>query len=153
MITSQKTQNLDFSEDINDLICQIDVKISEMSKKELDSKRFGFSYNVDKDRYFILFNYRKILLDKANNNCCLKNYLIDDIISIIKQYLTSNKIVKIKSSNSLNKSNFSSSKNLTENGINMTIIYQNYGDNIVHNSTFNRFVTETVEDTWDQTDW
>jgi len=152
MIPSQKTQTLDFAEDINNLLCQIDVKISEISKQELDSKRYGFCYKTDTVRYFILANYRKILLEKANNNCCLKSYLIDDIINVVKQYLTSNKIIKLQTSESLAKSKSSDTKDIVENGINMTIIYQNYGDNIVHNSSYNRFINET-QDTWDSQNW
>lgn len=156
MIASQKTQTLDFNKDINDLLCQIDVKISEVSKKELDSKRYGSCYKANKISYFILSNYRKILLNKANNNCCLKEYLIDDIINIIKQYLSSDRVVKLEVSKQLNKSKSSNNSDIIENGINMTVIYKNYGDNIVHNSSYNRFITETTEiteDIWNQTDW
>lgn len=152
MIVSNKTQNLNFSEDINKLLCQIDVKISDISKQKLDSERFGFSCTPETTTLFILTNYRKILEDKAKNKCCLKNYLIDDIINIIKQYISSGKVFRLKQ-NTENTPSSSKSENIVENGINMTIIYQNYGDNIVHNSTFNRYVTESVGDAWDQTDW
>lgn len=152
MITNQKTQPLCFSEDINDLLCQIDVKIAEMSKQKLDSKRFGFCYDLDENRFFILVNYRKLLKDKADNKCCLKNYLIDDIINIVKQYLSSGKVLKLQQ-NSTIPSKSSNTADTIENGINMTIIYKNYGNHIVNNSTFNRYVTEVSGDNWSQTDW
>lgn len=152
MIVSNKTQTLCFSEDIDKLLCQIDVKISEISKQKLDSERYGFSCKSEEGVFFILTNYRKILEDKAKNKCCLKNYLVDDIINIIKQYLSSGKLFKLKQ-NTENKLGSSKSEDIVENGINMTIIYQNYGNTTIHNSTFNRYVTETVQDTWDQTDW
>lgn len=150
MITNQKTQTLCFSEDINDLLCQVDDKIAEMSKQKLDSQRFGFCYDLDKDRFFILVNYRKLLKEKADNRYCLRKYLVDDIINVIKQYLTSGKVLKLKET--LLTSESSEIKNI-ESGINMTVIYNNYGNHIVHNSTYNRYITEFSEDSWDQTDW
>jgi hypothetical protein len=90
MIISHKTQSLDFSEDINKLICQIDVKLASESQGKLDGDRFGAKVCVNYEDFDILSKYRKILLDKAQNHCCLKGYLVDDIISRIKQLLNRN---------------------------------------------------------------
>lgn len=87
---SFKTQSLDFSEDINNLICQIDVKLASVSKGKLDGDRFGAKVCINHEDFEILAMYRKILLNKAQNDCCLKGYLIDDIISRIKQLLNRN---------------------------------------------------------------
>lgn len=95
MILSYKTQNIDFSEDINDLLCIIDLKLSKLSEQKLNSERYGEDCKIDYNKFFILSTYRKILDNKGKNSCCLKNFLIDDIIDAIKQYLSSGKVYKI----------------------------------------------------------
>lgn len=149
MITNQKTQNLNYSEDINNLLCELDVKISKISEEKLNSQRFGYTCKIDENVFFILSFYRDILKQKAQNSCCLKNYLIDDIINIIKQYLTSGKVLKFKPSTSLEETTSVEQKPK----VNMYTIYNYYGDNITYYHSSNRYITEGAEDYWDQTDW
>lgn len=96
MILSYKTQDVSFTDDVNELLCQIDVKMADMAKIKLDSARYGACDKVDEGVFFILANYRDILYMKAKNSCCLKGFLIDDIISVIKQYLASGKVQKFQ---------------------------------------------------------
>lgn len=153
MIISHKTQNLELCKDISDLLCQIDVKLAKVSELRYISDRFGTKVCIDYDVFHILDKYRQILLDKANNSECLKKYLIDDIISNIKQYLSSGKIHRLSPTTSSKISQSGHSSDVIENGINMTVIYKNYGDHNVHNSVFNKFVTGSNGDCWNQTDW
>lgn len=97
MVTFQKTQTLNFSEDINNLLWDIDSKISKIAKEKLDSQKFGFSPKSNKDEVFILTSYRRILNTRHSNSSCLTGINIDDIVNVIKQYLTSGKVSKIKS--------------------------------------------------------
>ena len=90
MIISNKTQTLDFSEDINDLLCQIDVKLASEAKGKLDAGKYGAKICVDEDAFFTLSKFREILHQKAKNSKCLCNYLIDDIISSIKSLINKN---------------------------------------------------------------
>jgi hypothetical protein len=90
MIISHKTQSLDFSEDINKLICQIDVKLANEGQGKFIGERFGAKICINYEDFHLLSHYRKILLDKAQNDCCLSNILIDDIISRIKTLLNRN---------------------------------------------------------------
>ena len=90
MIISHKLQTLDFAVDMQELLCDIDVKLSKIARKKLDSQRFGFKYFPSLSDYHLLAKYRDIVYDKANNDCCLKNYLVDDIISRVKQLLNRN---------------------------------------------------------------
>lgn len=151
---SFKTQNIDFSFDINELLCEIEVRLSSMAKDKMNSERFGTRCKIDVDRFFILSTYRKILQDKANKTCCLRQYSLDDIINHIKQYLTLGRVTKIKGTKSL-----SAGGTLSvipgQDQVVVNIIHK-YGDSNVYNSTSNRFVTEIsqpVQDSWDQTDW
>jgi hypothetical protein len=151
MIISYKTQTLSFAEDVKELLCKIDTKLAKISENKLNASRYGAKIIVDLDVFYILNKYRKILYDKVNNSQCLKEYLVDDIISNIKQYLTSGKIQKFKKITPLDKPS-----SLPTPGdpaiINVAVNY-NYGDYITYSSTSNRFVTEVVNDSWDQTDW
>lgn len=90
MITTYKAQVLSFSEDINNLLCQIDVKLTQIARKKLNSERFGAKVHINNEDYDLLYRYREILYKKASNNYCLRNFLIDDIISRIKQLLNRN---------------------------------------------------------------
>ena len=90
MIISYKTQSLNYSQDINNLLCQIDVWLARKSKDKLDSNRFGARICINYQDYKLISKYRKILMDKAGEHCCLKGFLIDDIISRIKQLLNKN---------------------------------------------------------------
>lgn len=90
MFLSNKTQDLNFSQDINDLLCQIDTWIAAESKRKLDSERFGAKICINMDDYELLNKYRFILHNKGKNSCCLRGYLIDDIISRIKQLINRN---------------------------------------------------------------
>lgn len=96
MTLSNQTQTLSFSEDINKLLSEINDKIAGIARQKWDAARFGAKDLTDKQTYFILVRYRDLLLMKANNSCCLSDYLIDDIISNIKQYLSSGKVQKFK---------------------------------------------------------
>lgn len=90
MIISYKLQTLNFSDDINSLLCKIDTKLASISEKKLIATRFGAKTCINYEDYKLLTRYRKILSDKANNHCCLRDFLIDDIISRIKQLLNRN---------------------------------------------------------------
>lgn len=89
-MTSPKLQTLNFGEDINNLLCQIDGRLASEAKGKLDSLRYGAKICVDYEKFHSLSIYKKILIKKASNSCCLSAYLIDDIISRIKQLLNKN---------------------------------------------------------------
>lgn len=90
MITSYKTQNINLCEDVNKLLCQIDVKLGSEAQGKLDGDKYGAKVCVNMQDFKILSRYRQILYQKASNDCCLRGYLIDDIISRIKQLLNRN---------------------------------------------------------------
>lgn len=90
MIVSSKTQDIDFSQDVNDLLCEIDTWLASKAKRKYDSDRYGERIHINYEDYKLLSKYRDILSDKAYNDCCLEGYLIDDIISRIKQLLNRN---------------------------------------------------------------
>jgi hypothetical protein len=91
MIITSKTQTISFSDDVNELLCQIDVKMTKMARIKLNADRFGAKEHINTEDYNLLYKYREILEEKALNlNCCLKDFLIDDIISRIKQLLNRN---------------------------------------------------------------
>lgn len=146
---SYKTQTLSFSEDINKLLCEIDTKLAKVAKEKLDSERYGFTFKKSVNNFFILSNYKKLLLEKAFNNKCLCKYSIDDFINIIKQYLTSGKVLRFKPYSSLEETTNVEQKSKVD----MYIINNNYGNNITYNHVSNKYVTEASEDYWDQTDW
>lgn len=150
MIITYKAQTLNFSEDINELMCQLDKKISLIAEDKLNASRYG-AKTCEHPEYAILVIYKNVLKIKANNFECLRDYLIDDIINNIKQYLTSGKIQKFKTSSNTPVSEID--KEIKVHGVNISVIHKNYGDYIVNNSISNRYVTEKVEDVWDQTDW
>ena len=90
MIISHKLQTINFSDDMNNLLCEVDKKLSRMGKQKLDSLKFGAKIHVNREDHKLLVRYRDIVLDKANNDCCLKEFLVDDIISRVKQLLNRN---------------------------------------------------------------
>jgi hypothetical protein len=91
MITiSHKTQNLNFSEDVVRLLCQIDKYLAKESENKLNASRFGARICFNAKDFQLLSKYRTILANKANHDCCLKDFLIDDIIARIKQLLNRN---------------------------------------------------------------
>lgn len=88
MINSYKLQTLDLSEDISNLLCEIDKKIMSISKKKLNSIRYGFNYTYNKKDVKRLIRYQEIIINK---NCdCYNGYRIDDLISRVKQLLNRN---------------------------------------------------------------
>lgn len=93
MLIKHKTQDLNYQQDILNLLCQMDTYLSSVSKKKLDSDRFGAKTCVDMDDCKLIVKYKQILIDKANNSKCLCEFLIDDIISRIKQLLNRNQII------------------------------------------------------------
>jgi len=90
MITLNKTQDLNYSNDINNLICQVDKWLSRKAKIKLDGDKYGQKVCVDMSDFKLVSKYRRILLNKAQNHCCLKDILIDDIVTRIKQLLNRN---------------------------------------------------------------
>lgn len=90
MVTLNKTQDLNYTEDINKLLCEIDTWLSDKAHKKLDGDRYGQKVCINQDDFKIVSKYRKIFLDKAQNHCCLRDVLIDDIILRIKQLLNRN---------------------------------------------------------------
>jgi hypothetical protein len=91
MIITSKTQTISFSDDVNELLCQIDVKMVKMARTKLNADRFGAKVCINGEDYNLLYKYREILYEKAMNKTnCLKDFLIDDIISRIKQLLNRN---------------------------------------------------------------
>lgn len=152
---SYKTRDLSLYKDVAELLCQVDRRLATLAKTKLDSLRYGSSCNrIDENKFFILANYKKILLAKSQNSSCLKQYLIDDIISNIKQYLTSGVIFKLKpgevKESSRNKVPDYYSSNLSVNytftGSHDTNVYN-------YNSVQNENVTQIIEDSWEQIDW
>lgn len=150
MIINFKTQDVSLAEDLNDLLCQLNKRISSLAKVKLNSERFGSNEKIDEDKYFILVKYKEILILKANGSACLKDYSLDSIMSIIRQYLTSGVIQKF------------SKTELSEGGIagsevNITYKYEN---NITYNvynytgyTTNNNTISQIIEDSWDETAW
>jgi len=98
MIITYKAQSLSFSEDINSLLCQLDKKISDIAKDKLNASRYGARL-CEHLEYFILVKYKEILMLKAWGHKCLCDYMIDDIINIVKQYLTTGKVQKFNKIN------------------------------------------------------
>lgn len=96
MILSNQTQDINFTEDINELLWDINNKLAEVAMKKMEASRYGAKDLTNTDTFFILSRYRDILLKKANKHSCLSVYSIDDIISNIRQYLTTGKIQKFK---------------------------------------------------------
>lgn len=91
MIITSKTQTINLSDDVNALLCQIDVKMVKIARMKLNSERFGEKVCINNGDYDLLYRYREILHEKAlNQNRCLSEFLIDDIISRIKQILNRN---------------------------------------------------------------
>lgn len=132
-MVNNKTQDLNFKNDIEELICQIDNKLIYYSKKELDVLRFGGFYNyktTNNLKFFILTKYKKILLDKICNSECLKDYSMDSIISNIKEYLISDKLKRINNDSNNYLSSPVSFNRLSSSDkefkYNMSICYNNY---------------------------
>jgi len=136
MLISYKIQTLNFTEDINELLCRIDRKISTISKTKLDSLRYGVQNCHKSQDYSILVKYRQILTAKAVGDFCLKDYLIDDIISNIKQYLTVGKIQKFKKSPAITQQ---SPNAPGTNAVQINLNYS-YNDAIVHRNACNMFI-------------
>ena len=90
MIISHKLQTINFADDMQELLCDIDVKLSKIARKKLDSQKFGFKYSANYEDYKLLAKYRNIVYNKTQNDCCLKEFLVDDIISRVKQLLNRN---------------------------------------------------------------
>lgn len=90
MILTYKANTLDFTTDMNELLCSIDRKIAQMAKLQLDSKRYGATICLNWDDFFRLNKYRELLELKAFNTCCLKDFFLDDLLSRIKQILNRN---------------------------------------------------------------
>lgn len=138
MIISYKLNTLDFSTDIGKLICEIDQKLITFSKKKLDSLRYGAKINIDWNNYKTLVRYKDILHKKASRDECLRYYLIDDLISNVRQYLTSGKISKFNkceleeiSNNKLNIPKFYNVDSINYNfyGDQSTTVFNNYNYN------------------------
>lgn len=151
MILTAKTKTLDYTKDMSDLFCKIDKKLSSYSEKYLNKLRFGTNDKIDKDTFFILKNYRDILELKVGNSPCMRNYSLDDIISVIKQYLSSGKIMKFKPFTDLK--SLTETEKSKENTPNMYVINKHFGDNITYYHSSNRYITEVSGDNWEQIDW
>lgn len=147
MIINHKVNTLNFSDDMNTLICEIDTKLSTLSQDKLDSVRYGAKVCINWDTFDILVKYRKILLDKANNSFCLRSYPIDSMISNIKQYLSSGKVQKFKQITPVESNILSYS--VTQNNIEV-VVKNNYGNLTVNN---NNSFPKVVEDEWDSIQW
>lgn len=145
-----KTQTLSLVKDVNELLCKINDRLAKITKDKLNNERYGASKKINTNNFFILAQYKKILQDKAQNSCCLREYLIDDIISNIKQYLTSGKPQKFKKCVAeIAKANKGPEEPAS---VNVEIKY-NYGSYTVNNNYSNKFVNVTEEDKWDQVDF
>ena len=93
-MNSVKTQKIDLVQDMSELLCELDTRISKTSKKKLDAVRYGLKCQGDFIELISLSRYRRILVEKLNGNRCFCDYLLDDIISNIRQYLYHGKIQK-----------------------------------------------------------
>lgn len=94
MKLSSKIQTLNYSEDINDVLSQISNKLSLLASNKLQASKYGSRDITDMESFFILSRYQDILLRAANKSSCFCGYLVDDIISIVKQYLSSSSVQK-----------------------------------------------------------
>lgn len=90
MLIKFKTQDLDFQEDITDLLYQIDYKLAHLSRKKLNSIRYAGKVHINYSDFARLVKYRDLLEKKAKNSSCLKQYPLDTIIARIKQLLNTN---------------------------------------------------------------
>lgn len=90
MITTYIAQEINFSNDVSDLLCQIDSKVSGTARRKLNSERFGSKVHINKEDYKLLCKYREILYEKGTGSKCLSAFPVEDIISRIKQLLNRN---------------------------------------------------------------
>lgn len=151
-----KTRDLNLLNDVNELICQIDTRLTKIAKNKLDSIRYDVKVSCANSSalFFILVKYKKILKDKLDNSSCLISYDIDDIISNIKQYLSLGKLQKI--TNKIGYKTIKIPTLMEESGIDVNYTYNNYGSGDQNpNSTNNIINTTNVtkEDTWDGVNW
>lgn len=93
-MTTNKTQIVDFSYDVNQVLNQLNDKLVEIAREKMLAKKYMAKSNTSEDIFFILSRYKNILIKKANNHQCFQSYLIDDIISNIEQYIHSGAIQK-----------------------------------------------------------
>ena len=87
MITSFKIQTLSFEDDIQNLLCEIDKKLSSNAKRKLDSLRFGTDDHLNMTHNKMLSRYRDIVVAKASGSKCFCDFSVDEIISNIKYLL------------------------------------------------------------------
>jgi hypothetical protein len=149
---SFKTQDLNLKEDVAELLCQIDKRLVKLGKIKLNSDRFGTYEKVDEEQCFILAKYREILMMKLCSSPCLKYYKIDDIISIVKQYLTTGKVTKFTSCE-LAGGDTNNTSIVVDVRFNAPVVYNFYNyQNIITNNIVQE--NNTFEDnSWDQTSW
>lgn len=89
------TRNSSLCPIVCDLFREIDAFLSGESKKVLNSVIYGEPKSKISGKFFILSQYRKILEMKCDNSRCVRQYDIWDIISNIKQYISSGTVQKI----------------------------------------------------------
>lgn len=87
MIISFRAVEADFNNDIQEIFCNIDRKISILTKRKLDSIRYDIKICVDNTIVKDLSRYKLILFDKIKSNKCLEDYSLEDIINRIKKLL------------------------------------------------------------------
>lgn len=91
MVTvTHKIQDLNFSQDMLNVLQEIDNKLVKITKKKLDSIRYAGKFSSSLDDFDRLSKYRKILELKLMNVCCLKDYQLDSLVSRTKQILNRN---------------------------------------------------------------
>lgn len=87
---NSKIQNLNTADTVNKLLCQVDTWLSDQALSRLNGDRFGAKVCLNLDDYELVTKYREILYDKGLGSPCLRDYLLEDIISRIKQLINRN---------------------------------------------------------------
>lgn len=92
MKLNYNTVKFNYSENMECLIKNIDTQLSSMAKTKLDSSRYDIKSCVNSQLFNIILRYRRILDDKIHNEKYLSEYCMEDIVSRIKQLISSGKI-------------------------------------------------------------
>ena len=146
--------DINLSDDVKDIYCKIDKKVSEISNKKLNYFKFGTiekqNCKTDYELLDKLIKYKDILYKKINNYSCLSNYSIDSIIGNINDYLQHGSIRELRDYSNIKKS---INKNI-DSLVNYIMVNYNFNGTQTNN-TYNSYnsVTQRIDDTWDKIEW
>lgn len=94
MKINYKVNTLNLNDDMSELFCEIDSKIVNISRRKLNTLRYGLrdedSFKVNYNKVKILSYYKDILIKKLNKSSCFKAYELETIIKKIKKLLNTN---------------------------------------------------------------